>query len=369
MERALTEAQAKEAALALEVFKAGRYLGEVRARHAAVRSEQERLTARLRTAEEVYAGLARTRYKQQQTWLAVLVDGGDFRSFIERIGYLAVARSRERTLAQHIAADRNALRHSVATLARLERRADADLMLLERARADLRRQQTRQQELLDALHQSIRGGLALLADRNPADPALVRARAELTLAQTRTRTVQAEAAIWAHAAPLGGGLAETDAGGTITAASLRALAGDGRAVLRWPVPNAVLTQKFGPSPYVFEPAYASYPHFHTGLDLAAVAGTPVLNAADGVVLLATAQRVGDRYAGYGNYVVIEHAGGLRTLYAHLLGSAVQPGEQVHAGQVLGFLGSTGNSTGPHTHFEARVANTPIDPLILLPPAR
>jgi murein DD-endopeptidase MepM/ murein hydrolase activator NlpD len=140
-------------------------------------------------------------------------------------------------------------------------------------------------------------------------------------------------------------------------------------VLRWPVPNAVLTQKFGPSPYVFEPAYASYPHFHAGLDLAAASGTPVLSAAEGVVLLATAQRVGDRYAGYGNYVVIEHAGGLRTLYAHLLGSVVQPGEQVHAGQVLGFMGSTGNSTGPHTHFEARVDNTPIDPLILLPAAR
>jgi murein DD-endopeptidase MepM/ murein hydrolase activator NlpD len=369
IERALTEAQAKEAALALEVFKAGSYLAEVRAQHAAVRAHQRLLTARLRTAEHAYAGLARTRYKQQRTWLTVLVDAGDFRSFVERMGYLAVARGRERTLAQHITADRNAVRHSAATLARLERRADADLVLLERAKTDLLRQQTQQQELLAALHKSIRSGLAILTDKSPSDPAVARARAELTLAQTRALSVQAEAAIWAQAAPLGGGLATTEAGVTITAASLRALAGNGRAVLRWPVPNAVLTQMFGPSPYFFEPAYASYPHFHAGLDLAAPSGTPVLSAAEGVVLLATAQRVGDRYAGYGNYVVIEHAGGLRTLYAHLLGSVVQPREQVHAGQVLGFMGSTGNSTGPHTHFEARVDNTPIDPMILLPAAR
>lgn len=92
----------------------------------------------------------------------------------------------------------------------------------------------------------------------------------------------------------------------------------------------------------------------------------MLSGADGIVLVATAQRTGERYTGYGNYVIVQHAAGLRTLYAHLLASVVKPGETVRQGQVLGFVGSTGNSTGPHTHFEARVENTAIDPLVLLP---
>jgi len=79
-----------------------------------------------------------------------------------------------------------------------------------------------------------------------------------------------------------------------------------------PLPGAVLTQGFGPTSAWMEPAYGPYAHFHTGIDLAAPYGTPVLAADDGIILYAGL----DGY-GYGNYVVIGHAGGLATLYGHL----------------------------------------------------
>ncbi len=66
-------------------------------------------------------------------------------------------------------------------------------------------------------------------------------------------------------------------------------------------------------------------------------------------------------------MIIAHAGGLLTLYGHLEAMLVKPGDAVKAGQPIGLLGSTGNSTGPHCHFEVRVNGTPVDPRPFLPP--
>ena len=128
----------------------------------------------------------------------------------------------------------------------------------------------------------------------------------------------------------------------------------------WPVPGATITQGFGPTDLAIEPARAGYPHFHTGLDLAAGLGSPVL-AADGGMVAA----VDTGITGYGTYVVIAHAGGLVTLYGHLLQPLVGVGERVVRGQPVGLLGSSGSSTGPHCHFEVRLADRPVDPLPLI----
>ena len=128
-----------------------------------------------------------------------------------------------------------------------------------------------------------------------------------------------------------------------------------------PVAGAVMTQPFGPSPYKFEPPYGGYPHFHTGVDLAAPRDMPVVAAYGGVIAL-----VGYDQLGYGNYVVIAHGGGLTTLYAHLDRVLVLQGQTVSAGHPIGLEGSTGNSTGPHLHFEFRVGGVPQDPLPYLP---
>jgi murein DD-endopeptidase MepM/ murein hydrolase activator NlpD len=130
----------------------------------------------------------------------------------------------------------------------------------------------------------------------------------------------------------------------------------------WPEPQAQISQPFGPSSLVLEPAYGGYPHFHTGIDLVEPFGSPVLAADDGVVAL-----VGSSSSGYGNYVVIAHSGGLDTLYGHLASAPVKPGETVTQGQPIGLEGSTGNSTGAHVHFELRINQTPINPAPYLPP--
>jgi murein DD-endopeptidase MepM/ murein hydrolase activator NlpD len=143
------------------------------------------------------------------------------------------------------------------------------------------------------------------------------------------------------------------------------LAATGR--LLWPIPHATITQGFGPTPYVFEASYAGFAHFHTGIDLAVPLGTPVFAAADGVVMLARPMAdSGGQLVGYGNYVIIQHDTGLKTLYGHLLAIGVKEGDVVKRGRLVGLVGSTGNSTGPHTHFEVRIENSPVDPMQMLP---
>jgi murein DD-endopeptidase MepM/ murein hydrolase activator NlpD len=96
--------------------------------------------------------------------------------------------------------------------------------------------------------------------------------------------------------------------------------------------------------------------FHPGLDISAAQGTPILAPAAGTVLIA-----GDE-GGYGNAVVLDHGDSLATLYGHMVAVAVVPGQQVAAGDVIGYVGSTGLSTGPHLHFEVRLHGATIDPL-------
>jgi murein DD-endopeptidase MepM/ murein hydrolase activator NlpD len=132
----------------------------------------------------------------------------------------------------------------------------------------------------------------------------------------------------------------------------------------WPEPHAQISQPFGPSQFWFEPAFGGYPHFHTGIDLVEPFGSPVLAADDGVVAL-----VGNSSSGYGNYVVIAHSGGLDTLYGHLATALVKVGQIVSQGQTIGLEGSTGNSTGPHVHFELRINQVPVNPAPYLPPGQ
>jgi murein DD-endopeptidase MepM/ murein hydrolase activator NlpD len=95
---------------------------------------------------------------------------------------------------------------------------------------------------------------------------------------------------------------------------------------------------------------------HEGIDIAAAAGTPIRAAAAGTVIYA------GWLGGYGNLVVIDHGGGVATAYGHQSGIAVGTGAPVAQGQVIGYVGSTGHSTGPHLHFEVRVNGVPQDPL-------
>jgi murein DD-endopeptidase MepM/ murein hydrolase activator NlpD len=139
----------------------------------------------------------------------------------------------------------------------------------------------------------------------------------------------------------------------------RRAGGTGRFL--WPLTGEI-TQGFGCTPYPFEPYDPSCPgrHFHSGLDIATVYGTPVAATDSGV-----AYDFPSSY-GYGNHVIMVHGNGWVSIYGHLSRFGVGNGDAVHTGQVIGYEGSTGNSTGPHLHFEIRFNDVPRNPLQYLP---
>jgi murein DD-endopeptidase MepM/ murein hydrolase activator NlpD len=144
-----------------------------------------------------------------------------------------------------------------------------------------------------------------------------------------------------------------------------------RGVPRFRAPvGGIVSQGFGPTSVVMEPsivyAKTSYDHFHTGIDIANVLDTPVAAAAAGrVVFAGTDHDPSGRTVGYGNFVVIDNGGGYISLYGHLDQLRVTTGQRVQSGQEIGLLGTSGWSTGPHLHFEIRLAGVPVDPEPLL----
>jgi murein DD-endopeptidase MepM/ murein hydrolase activator NlpD len=95
--------------------------------------------------------------------------------------------------------------------------------------------------------------------------------------------------------------------------------------------------------------------FHSGIDISSAYGEPVRAAADGVVIFA------DNMAGYGRLIVLEHQHDISTRYGHLSRFAVTEGQAVHRGEIIGYVGLSGRSTGPHLHYEVRIGDTPVNP--------
>lgn len=118
----------------------------------------------------------------------------------------------------------------------------------------------------------------------------------------------------------------------------------------WPVEGPV-TSSFGEREDPFNGEGA----FHAGVDISAPDGTPVRVTGDGVV---TDMEMG---SGYGKQIVVDHGHNVHTVYGHLLSIVALPGQHVTCGQVIGYVGRTGRSTGPHLHYEVRINNVPVNP--------
>ncbi|RKJ07468.1 M23 family metallopeptidase, partial [Butyricicoccus sp. 1XD8-22] len=122
----------------------------------------------------------------------------------------------------------------------------------------------------------------------------------------------------------------------------------------WVVPHTKnITSGFGPR----------WGGQHNGIDIAGGndTGKPIVSFMDGTVIVSTFGVRGSGYGGYGNVVVVEHSNGVKTLYGHMHERAVPVGAKVKAGELLGYIGNTGDSKGAHLHFEIRINNKPVDP--------
>ena len=145
--------------------------------------------------------------------------------------------------------------------------------------------------------------------------------------------------------------ADTDVVRVVPAAASRSRAAV--RTLRWPY-HGPITGPFGER---------RGGHIHPGMDISGHVGDRASAAAPGVVTVAGPAPSG--YSGYGLLVVIDHGNGLQTMYAHLSRVAVSVGQQVETGDAVGAVGCSGSCTGPHLHFEVRLAGRPVNPLAFL----
>jgi murein DD-endopeptidase MepM/ murein hydrolase activator NlpD len=126
-----------------------------------------------------------------------------------------------------------------------------------------------------------------------------------------------------------------------------------RALLKTPISGARLTSGFGMRRHPL----LAYSKMHTGADFGAPSGTPIRAAGSGTIDLA------GRHGAYGNTIVLKHTSKHKTLYAHMsrFAAGIRAGQRVNQGQIIGYVGSTGRSTGPHLHYEVRVNDRPVNP--------
>ncbi|TMC40648.1 MAG: hypothetical protein E6J25_10760 [Chloroflexi bacterium] len=358
LERSLNQSELSLVALGQQILDSEKQVAQLDTRITAITTQHEQVTARLQSDRAQLAAIVRRLYKHQDSFFVNLIRAGGFGGLLETIGYSDVLVDRERNLVRAVQADDVALAHAQATLERSRSTKKDTLSRLVLSRTTLAKEIANEQLLQGQLQGTIDEALAALDAMQTDSPEMAARRAKLVRVKTDSVLSQIEQAVFAQQ------------NSQITAELIAkdpVLTATGH--LLWPIPHAAISQGFGPTPYVFEAAYAGFPHFHTGIDLSVPLGTPVFAAADGVVVLARPMTdAGGNLVGYGNYLIIQHDTGLKTLYGHLLTIGVKEGDLVHRGQLIGLVGSTGNSTGPHTHFEVRIENSPVDPMQMLPAA-
>ena len=315
-------------------------LGQLEAELATEQARLERLTARLRAqttrlkqlqaehAKAVSILEARVRaiyIEDSPDVLSFLVSASSFDDLIDNYEFLERIGLQDRRIATQVeTAKRKAAEERRATV-HTRRLSAASVAVITAKTADAR---------------SVRDELAagrdtLLAARRLKQSALSSAR------DSRAEQLAEVEALAAQSAALAAAIRDAQAGSTGSGAP-------SAAGFIWPV-NGPVVSGFG----------MRWGRMHEGIDIAAALGTPIHAAASGTVIHA------GWLGGYGNLVVVDHGDGLATAYAHASAILVAVGQQVSQGDTLSLVGSTGNSTGPHLHFEVRVNGSAVDPLLYL----
>lgn len=337
---------------------------------AEIRRNQADLDAR----EALLQQHLRDAYEQSRTsLLEVLLAADSLDQASTEVGYLLTVSETDTRLAEEIRTLRDQLRTRQQTLkegrAALEEAriaAEEQEALLEQREAELEQMTGQLAELKAAADEKRRQqeaalNASLLNEAQQAE-ALRQAVAEQQAMDAMVQRLRAEEQARQAA------LAEARRRAAAEAEARRSQQTISARGFRWPEVGTRITQEFGPTGFVLEPPYTYggvyYNHFHTGLDMAAGCGTPILAAGTGVVA-ASGQPLAPWDSGFG--VIIDHGGGVQSWYWHMQARVVvYPGQPVTIGQVIGYEGSTGNSTGCHLHFAVNDNGSWQNPRFYLP---
>jgi murein DD-endopeptidase MepM/ murein hydrolase activator NlpD len=295
-------------------------------RLAFLRSQYELAVARLSARlVAIYEG-------DDPSTLDVLVEAKNFRDILEQLEFLESIADQDRTIVKHVAGARDHMRELRARTGRTKARVAAVTRVIkvrtEQARA-LRTRLIAQQQGLASARRSRRASLADVrgnAQQYASEAAALQAESANLGAQIRS----------AQAAAAQASVTYSSSGSSDTTPSASGLI--------WPVSGPVVS-----------PFGMRWGRMHEGIDISAPTGTGIRAAASGTIIFA------GWMGGYGNLTIIDHGNGLATAYAHQSAIYVGGGS-VSQGTVIGAVGSTGHSTGPHLHFEVRVNGSAVDPL-------
>ncbi|MCQ5209682.1 MAG: peptidoglycan DD-metalloendopeptidase family protein [Megasphaera massiliensis] len=301
---------------------------------AATQAELEKTRARLKVREGVFTKRVRDIYMHGQlSYLDVVLGAKDFSDFSNRLELLRRIIDADITLISDIRKERAAIETAKQEL-ETQRARQAELR--DQAAAKRDEIESRRKEQQAILYQA-QNDKAVAEQAYNEYQQSSQAIAEMLRQRAADRAAQAAAAA-AQASSGGGGGSDY----------YQPVSGSGAMI--WPV-NGVVTSPYG---YRTHPIFGTT-IYHSGIDIGVDYGTPV-HAADGGVVVEAGW-----ISGYGYAVIIDHGNGLSTLYGHNQELAVSEGQSVSQGQVIAYAGSTGNSTGPHVHFEVRANGDPVDP--------
>jgi len=286
------------------------------------------LQAEYRRAVEILEGRVRAIYIHgQPDVLSVLVSAQSFGDAIDRYEFVNRIGLQDQRIARQV--------EDAKAKAAAKRRATARTRRLAAASVSIISARTEEARVVRDELVASRDTLA--AARRLKRSALTNAR------ETREEYLEEAAALQAQSAELAAAIRNAQASAGSTGSGVLSAAG-----FIWPV-NGTVTSGYG----------WRWGRLHEGIDIAAPSGTPIWAAAAGTVIYA------GWLGGYGNLVVVDHGNGLATAYAHASAVLVSVGQSVGQGETVSLVGSTGNSSGPHLHFEVRVNGSAVDPLLYL----
>lgn len=278
----------------------------------------------------------------QISYLDVLFGAQDFKDFLTRMDLLKRVMIRDSELVANVLAYQKEIKE-VGKQLEADRRIQAELAAKAEAAKDIKLEKAAKQQAIIDLMQNDKAVYDQQYDEMMASSAAVTEMIHAREAELRRQAEEARRKAEMEARRQnGGGSPASDDGGYV----MQSYGGG----MIWPI-SGPITSEFG---WRTHPIFGNA-RFHSGLDIGGDYGIPIHAAASGVVIEA------GWIGGYGNTVMIEHGSGVVTLYGHNESLAVGVGQHVNQGDVIAYCGSTGNSTGPHCHFEVRLDGEPVSP--------